>query len=259
VGKNASSQAKDVAEQLRQTAIYAEAMRSELRSIIESERWRGLVHFRPSRSGVSMIGLTADAPQRGKSGIRDLSAFVQDGEAKFQSEFEKYCTKQPGRPTEEKSLQSFLIAEAYRNNRRMVSLNNAMGCKHNAGFVFVTDEIAVLQDKKIVCDLLALRRVSAGEVVPVLIELKNSRAMSRLVKQASDYAAIIEKHSRSFARLYSAILSEDVTFRSPVEVEKWVVWPTCGQLPDPKGCEFRKNGIRVFCYEKTSFRLHLGS
>lgn len=80
------------------------------------------VHFRPSSTGVSMVGLLPDRPQRGKSGIHDLGKVARD----FKAMFAAHCRDiDHGRVTGEKALRSFLIREAYQNERRMVSLDAA--------------------------------------------------------------------------------------------------------------------------------------
>jgi hypothetical protein len=60
---------------------------------------------------------------------------------------------------------------------------------------FVTDEISLpLGNGKIVCDIVALRR-DGGRSTPVLIELKDTRQLTRLVEQVDGYAALIDLHA----------------------------------------------------------------
>ncbi|MEZ4233929.1 MAG: hypothetical protein R3B89_32445, partial [Polyangiaceae bacterium] len=65
----------------------------------------GEVHFRPGSTGVSMVGLLPDRPQRGKSGIKNLDRLARD----FEVLFARYCRDiEQGRATGEKALQSAL-------------------------------------------------------------------------------------------------------------------------------------------------------
>jgi hypothetical protein len=86
-----------------------------------------------------MIGLLRERPQRGKGGFRNLERLAQD----FDLLFAKYCQDIPqGRVTGEKALQSFLIADAYQNGRRLASMNAAARATTDpVDLVFVTDEI----------------------------------------------------------------------------------------------------------------------
>lgn len=194
-----------------------------------------------------MVGLTPERPQRGKSGIRSLAKLATN----FDAEFKKHCVDvDQGRPTAEKVLQSWMLAEAYRNDRRMVSLNTASEATASpVELVFVADEIALpttVDGKgRIVCDILALRQGSEGDV-PVVIELKTERQLTRLVEQVTDYAALVDAHPDMFTDLLSVMLSEDVRFAGPSE--KWIVWPIAGSTKDPREDELGDAGIRLAGY-----------
>lgn len=195
-----------------------------------------------------MVGLLPDRPQRGKSGITNLEHLARY----FEQEFDAHCRNiEHGRVTGEKALQSFLIREAYLAGRQMVPLNaasertSAPVCLH-----FVTDELSLpTDDGKIVCDLLALRRDS-GRCTPVLLELKDSRLLTRLIEQVNGYALLIDQHARLFEELYGVILGEKVQFDEPAE--KWIVWPAAGDERDPRECELAEQGIRVVGYRESS-------
>lgn len=96
-----------------------------------------------------------------------------------------------------------------------------------------------------VCDILALRRDSE-RCVPVLIELKDSRQLTRLVEQVVGYAELIDLHADLFAELFSALLGEDIRFDGPTE--RWIVWPAVGAGADPRTQELMDVGIRVAGY-----------
>jgi hypothetical protein len=229
-------------ERLQRTIEWAHRIRAELRPLLDAHG--GRVHFRPSSTGVAMVGLLPDRPQRGKSGLTNLKALA-DG---FEATFDAHCrTVEQGRVTGEKALQSFLISEAQTNGRRLASLNRASAATNDpVELWFVTDEIALpVEGGKMVCDVLALRR-DGGRCTPVLIELKDSRQLTRLVEQVEGYARLIEEHADQFAELFSALLGEDIRFDGPTE--KWIVWPTAGASADPRTQELLDVGIRVTRY-----------
>lgn len=191
-----------------------------------------------------MVGLLHDRPQRGRSGLRDLGRVARD----FDALFTKHCVEvEQGRETGEKALQSFLIREAYTHGRRLASINEASAATNDpVDLVFVTDEISLpLDEGKIVCDVLALRR-DRGRSTPVLLELKDARMLTRLVEQVEGYAALVDAHADLFAELFGALLGESVRFDAPTE--KWIVWSAAGDGPDPREAELRARGIRVVGY-----------
>jgi hypothetical protein len=229
-------------ERLRKTIAWATRIRAELQPLVDAHGDR--VHFRPSSTGIAMVGLLPDRPQRGKSGLTNLEAFTAD----FEGLFEAHCRNvEHGRITGEKALQSFLISEAQASGRRLASLNGASATTNDAvELAFITDEISLpIESGKTVCDILALRR-DARRCTPVLIELKDSRQFTRLVEQVEGYAKLIDEHADLFAELFSSLLGEDVRFDGPTE--KWIVWPAVGAGPDPRTGELLERGIRVAGY-----------
>jgi hypothetical protein len=110
------------------------------------------------------------------------------------------------RDTGEKAPQSFLIRDAYTHGRSMHVINAApRRIATPVELSFVTDETALpIQGDKMVCDVLALRRDDAHSV-PVLLELKDSRMLSRLVEQVEGYARLVDTHADLFAQLYSVL------------------------------------------------------
>ena len=124
---------------------------------------------------------------------------------------------------------------------------------------FVTDEIAVfMNEKRVVCDLLALNRHD-GRMVPVIIELKSTRDMKRLVEQLENYAAVISTYQIYFERLFSALLAEPIRFSMPVE--KWLVWPSPKSGPVRRVEELAAQGIRVVDYaeKNNAFTFSIGA
>lgn len=232
------------ARHLAAVAGWAERIRTTLGPVLEAHA--GRVHFRPGSTGVAMVGLLPDRPQRGKSGLRDLARVAKE----FDALFARHCQDiDHWRVTGEKALQSFMIAEAHRSGRRLESINVASKATDApVELVFITDEVPVpVGDGKIVCDLLAFRR-DGGRSTPVLLELKDARMLTRLVEQVDGYSALMDAHVESFEKLYAAVLGEPVRFDGPTE--KWIVWPAAGDGTDPREAELAERGIRVVGYSE---------
>ncbi len=196
-----------------------------------------------------MIGLLPDRPQRGKSGITNLDRLAAD----FEAEFRAHCVDcEHGRPTPEKRLQSWMVAEACRSDRRQLPL---AAPDLASPLLFITDEhVLPVDGGRIVCDLLAV----SGDR-PVILELKPSRAKKRLVEQVTHYAALVEAHLELFGELCSVILGRELTLRAPCE--RWIVWPAAGgHERDPQEDALAELGIRVVGYEETdqSFAFGVG-
>lgn len=227
---------------LTRIAVCAAEIREKLAGIILGRS--GQAHFRPTDSGITLVGLLPDRPQRGRGGYTAEHLL-----AKFETEFRRHCLEVPqGRDTPEKVLQSFIISRAYRDGRRLGVLQtpSSRGGLF-ADVLFVTDELAVLTEAgKSVCDLLALR-YQAGRMNPALIELKSERHMSRLVEQLDSYAKLVERFRTEFERIYSAVLGKPVRFTGPPE--RWLVWPGPCTGPDRREVELARAGIGVVQYK----------
>jgi hypothetical protein len=225
---------------------WAQKIRTTLGSLLDAHGER--VHFRPTSNGVTMVGLLHDRPQRGLGGIKDLDRLVTD----FEALFHEHCEAIPqGRGTDEKQLQSFLIRQAYRHARHLEPIETAAcAAGQPLDLVFITDEIPLPgDDGKIVCDLLALRRDEAGRQIPVVVELKSERALTRLLEQVEGYARLVDLHADLFARLFAALLGEPVTFDGPCE--KMIVWPSLpGAAPEPRSAELAARGVVAVGYEQ---------
>lgn len=230
---------------LRKTIDWARQLHENLEPLLQQRA--GTVHFRPSAGGISMVGLHADKPQRGKSGLTDLNALV----CGFEELFQKHCVEiEQGRPTPEKEVQSFLIGDAYRNGRKMKVINEASRrTAHPVELMFVTDEIALpLDGEKTVCDILALR-VDEGRSTPVVMELKSQRELTRLQHQVEAYAGLVDAHAALFAELFGALLGRK-NLKFDGRAEKWIVWPATKHDVDPREKELLDRGIRVVAYDQ---------
>ena len=108
------------------------------------------LHLRVSSRGIRLVDLHPERPQLDR-GKLDSGAGLA---AQFEERLNQPLSGGPGRGTPEKSLQSWLILDAYRHGRTMAALSPEL--------TFVTDELVLPGESKRVCDLLALRTTSAG-------------------------------------------------------------------------------------------------
>ena len=231
-------------DRLQKTIRWARRLRASRQPILDAHGKR--VHFRPGSSGIAMVGLLHEWPQRGKSGLTNLDDIVAD----FDAMFAAHCRDiKQGRRTGEKALQSFLIREAYGHGRQLKSVNVASRATDEpVELTFITDEIPLpVAEGKIVCDVLALRR-DGGRCVPVLLELKDDRQLTRLVEQVDGYSVLMDQHADLFAELFGALLGEDIHFDGLTE--KWIVWPAAGPGKDPQEDKLATKGIRVVTYDE---------
>lgn len=218
---------------LSEVTAWAARIRDELSGVGAGSP----VYFRPSSNGVSIISLDPQRPQLGKGGLRDLQRIAQD----FPAVFEQYCSGGPDRQTPEKCLQSWLIAGALAQGRRLLPLEQA-----GEELLFVTDELPLAAvPKNMVCDLLALRRSPAGCSLMV-IELKSRREMKCLIEQVTSYAALADEHLPAFARLAETVLGIKLTGLD--KTLKAIVWPATDHATDPRSGEFAALGIRCIGY-----------
>ena len=236
-------------------AVWAAKIRDALGATLEAHGES--VHFRPSSTGVAMVGLLPDRPQRGKSGLRDLGRVAQD----FETLFAEHCENvAQGRVTGEKALQSFLISEAYRCGGKLFSINEASkDTSHPVELVFVTDEISLPVERgKVVCDILALRR-DGGRCTPVLIELKDSRMLTKLVEQVETYSALLDEHAEAFEKLFAAVLGEPMRFSD--FAERWIIWPSSSRRTELHEEALAEKRIRIVGYTAVgnSYRFKVGN
>jgi len=203
-------------------------------------------HFRPTTSGITMVGLLPGKCDLGKS-YQNLDRLVTN----FEEEFRAHCNAEgPAKPTSEKELQGFLVRDALTHSRSMAALNGATAPTNDpVELTFVTDELVmptVSGDHRL--DLLAIRGLASGRPIPVLIELKTLRARKDLLRQVTTYGDVLAEHLGALAKLTSCVLGQDVRFEGPPE--KWIVWPRAGAHPDPCSDEFAAVEVRVIAYEQ---------
>ena len=205
--------------------------------LLASERpYEQSVHLRPSATSVRLVDLRPDRPQLD---CGEITSFERARE-QLHERLSNRPTEIPGRPTPEKKLQSFLIAAAYRSERRLAALSQQLS--------FVTDEQVFFRsdNKRVVCDLLAIRTHELGDA-PVVIELKTKREMTRLIEQLDNAAQIIDAHREAFAHMFGAILSREVKLVGPCE--RWLIWPASSSSVDPRRDELARQRIVVKGYK----------
>ena len=127
------------------------------------------LHFRGNIKSFSIVSLSQKTPERGKSGLTS-----KEQAERYLTDINKIGLKEPGRITEEKNLQAFIINH---------SLNNK-GTLPFGDFTFVTSEMAIqLADgKRIVNDILAIDSNNRLAI----IELKSLRN-NKVKQQAIDF------------------------------------------------------------------------
>lgn len=201
------------------------------------------VQFRPKAGGVTMVGLLPTHPQLGT----DYASIprLQTLRTTFEEDFARHCASAPpGRDTEEKELQSFLVSNAQQNAGAMELLNAAAG----TDFVFLTDEITFpsrIGDDR--CDILAVRDLDTRPRLAV-IELKSTRAMTELLRQTARYSAILDNHMGRLSELARVRLGRHVLLEPPTG--KWVIWPWKGDGPDPRRAAFAAERVGLVTYRR---------
>jgi hypothetical protein len=222
---------------LSRITANARRIRVELTPLLQ--RRPGQVCFRPGEDSIAMVGLLPHSPQMGLSHITDLDKL----KAEFDRLFEKHCVNvRPDRPTPEKALQSWLISRAMTHAARMLPFDGL-------DLMFVVDEIPVYLEggKKVVCDLLAVRKLTDG-FAPVQIELKSNRSMKRLIAQIDDYSPVIDTHRKEYGALFGELLGCRIELTAPCE--KWIVWSAAADIGDPRVDHFAARGIGVITYRE---------
>lgn len=220
-------------ERLESIEVWAKRIKEELSGVGDHVP----VYFRPGSGGISMISINPDRPQVGKRGLRDLKA-ISD---RFDDMYQKHCMQGPSRPTPEKRLQSYLIAQALKQSRRMLCLEHS-----GEEIYFITDEVSLptCAGEK-VCDILAAVRTDGGWR-PMHIELKSERAMKRLIEQLDRFSSLIDQHLDAFGRLASTMLEIPIQWSG--STQKVLVWPAADKPVDPRASELGQRGIRCVGY-----------
>lgn len=220
------------AHRLDRTLPWA-TLTHQLRDIWRPEA--GRIHLRPSAMGITVVDLSPSRPQLWCGDI----ASHRTARDRLAQILASPPVAGPLRQTGEKELQSWLIAEAYRNGGVLTHLAPNMH--------FVTDEQHFAAEPKgFVCDLLAVRRTPSA-TIPVAIELKDKRLLTRLVQQVTNTAGVVDAQRDRFSHVFSAILGMEV--KLDAACERWILWPANGQhAVDPWAGKLAAQGIEVRGY-----------
>lgn len=140
------------------------------------------LHFRGNFNSFSIVSVSQETPERGKSGLKSkkqAEAYLQD--------INKIGLKQPGRSTEEKNLQAYIINHAL-NNKGILPFGD---------FTFITSEMAVQfpSGKRIVNDILA---IDSNQNLAI-IELKSLRN-NKVKQQTIDFEEKVVIPEKAFIK-----------------------------------------------------------
>lgn len=182
------------------------------------------LHFKGNINSFSLISVSQMSPELGiKSGLKSINS----AEKLIKKELK---LEKPGRSTEEKNLQSFII------NYSM----NHLGKLPFGNFTFVTSELAFkLKDKsRIVNDILAID--SQNNLA--IIELKSLRD-NKVKQQTIDFEEKVVNHNPSFINeLVSTMI--DKTWNG--KVRKIAVWPA--PLNESTKSVNKASGVELYNY-----------
>ena len=161
------------------------------------------IHFRGNENSFSLISISQKSPELGvKKGLKS--------ELNIEKIIETYNNnlENPGRLTEEKSLQAYIIKKAIDNNMKLPF----------GDFTFITSEFAykLKNNKRIVNDILAVD--SKNNLV--IIELKSKRNNS-VKQQTIDFEEkVIKKEIKFFKELIKLMTCKDLNKK----VRKVAIW-----------------------------------
>jgi len=168
--------------QLEKLLTNARRIRSdEFQVVVQEYRAlfdRYVFRLRPSVGSISLVSCASWTPQLGFSNmnsgseLRATLSALKEGSVNL---------KAPDRPTPEKSVQSWLIAQSMANGSRVEAIERAISDGHS--YWFVSDEIALTASEgtegsksvRVVADLLMIRTDENGDSELVNVELKSQR------------------------------------------------------------------------------------
>jgi hypothetical protein len=166
------------------------------------------VHFRASLNSMSLISVSEDKPELGVS-CKNHDPWTLE----ILNNYIKIITTKPKpkRPTPEKSLQAWIIKEARMNNYKLPFDNSIQ---------FLTSELAISNSNgnKIVADIIGYDSKTNQLII---IELKSSRLLKRLIEQVNNFEEIIHENFSFFMNLTSLHGSSKLEKVS----KKAIVWP----------------------------------
>ena len=170
----------------------------KLNSAHGEELLRKRAHFRGNVNSCSLISLDSETPEIGESGITESNA---------KTKLSKFNPRKPKRKTPEKSLQSWIILSALRNNYILPFGKN---------LTFITSELAI---KRVVNDILAINENNDL----VVIELKTKR-VNEVKDQALKFKDLIWEDKEFFGQLTELMAERPWSGK----IKCAVVWPKSG-------------------------------
>jgi hypothetical protein len=182
----------------------------ELNEKFHNELLEKEAHFRGNINSFSLISLSRETPEKG------VSVTKENAEEKLL----RFKPEPPKRETPEKSLQSWIILNAIRNNHILPFGDN---------LTFITSELAIqLENKKVVNDILAIDKDNNL----VVIELKSIR-VNQVKEQALEFKQIILSDEY---KIFFKQLTELMTCKVwNGEIRCMIVWPkTSGKPQKPQ-------------------------
>ena len=183
-------------------------------------------HFRGNVNSCSLISLNTKTPEKGVSGITERNA---------EKKLADFNPDEPKRKTPEKSLQSWIILNAIRNNHILPFGEN---------LTFITSELAiVLEDnRRVVNDILAINENNDL----VVVELKSAR-VNQVKEQAIEFKQVIQSGEY---KIFFEDLTEAMTGKSwSGNVKCVIVWPTANGKSQ-KTQDTRHEKIEVYQYSE---------
>ena len=174
-------------------------------------------HFRGNVKSCSLISLNSETPEIGVSGIKTME--------KAEKELSKFKPEKH-RDTPEKSLQSWIILNAIRNNHILPFGDN---------LTFITSELAIVleNNKRMVNDILAINENNDL----VVVELKSAR-VNQVKDQALDFKKIIQSNEH---KTFFKHLTELMTGKSwSGNVQCVIVWKKANGTPKPPQDKYKE-------------------
>lgn len=211
--------------------------------------------LRPSVGSISLVSCANWTPQLGFSNmnsgseLRTTLAALKEGSMKM---------KAPDRPTPEKSVQSWLISDALRNDHRLASIESAQNDGHS--YWFVSDEIALVAassdhavgNERVVADLLVVRVNQGGESELVNIELKSERTTKTHDQIEIFWKFMGPNEFPLWCEFAETMLGRiELPWKAPVESRGIVIWPSSSKPSERTArlmTDYKTKGIDTICY-----------
>ncbi|OSJ13744.1 hypothetical protein BST63_18895 [Bradyrhizobium canariense] len=253
--------------QLEKLVANAKRVKSdEFQSVIDEYRNlfdRYVFRLRPSVGSISLVSCANWTPQLGFSNmtsgtiLQRTLASLKDGSVNL---------KAPDRPTPEKSVQSWLIAQSIANAGRVEAIEKAVSDGHS--YWFVSDEIALTTSDdregskpvRVVADLLMIRSDENGDSELVNVELKSQRT-TETHGQTQKFWQFMGPSQVALWREFVDVMLEgpDRTWKANSKSRGIVIWPNAVR-PSKSTSELiarykSEESIDTICYSGPNYSL----